>query len=152
MLVFARFVMRDNGQPILINTPHVTQVRLTIDGEPAIYLLGKDTPILVEGDFESAMKKLEAAASGLRLVEPEPPAPEPEVATVTALPVALPSPEPAPAPPPAEPSSPRKAPRKVARAKPEPAASPAKTKAAHDPEPAEKAHAHTGGSWFKGLR
>jgi outer membrane biosynthesis protein TonB len=148
MLVFARFVMRDSGLPILINTPHVTQVRLTIDGEPAIYLMGKDTPIVVEGDFEGAMKKLEAAASGLRLVEPEPPAPEPVI--VTELPVALPSPEPAP--PPAEPASPRKAPRKAARAKHEPAASPAKTKAAHDPEPAEKAHAHTGGSWFKGLR
>lgn len=151
MLVFARFVMRDSGLPILINTPHVTQVRLTIDGEPAIYLMGKDTPIVVEGDFESALKKLEAAAAGLRLVEPEPPAPEPVAATVTALPVALPAPEP----PQAEvaPAAPKKAPRKSAapRAKAEtPEARPGKTKPPHDPEPVEKAHPHS--SWFKGLR
>ena len=34
MLIFAKFVMRDSGLPIHINTPHVTQVRLTLDGEP----------------------------------------------------------------------------------------------------------------------
>jgi len=89
MLVFAKFVMRDSGLPIHISTPHVTQVRLTIDGEPAIYLAGKETPILVEGTLEGALKKLEAAAAGLRLVEPEAEAP-PATATVTVFPVAEP--------------------------------------------------------------
>jgi outer membrane biosynthesis protein TonB len=148
--------MRDSGLPIFINTPHVTQVRLTIDGEPAIYLMGKDTPILVEGTMDGAMKRLEAAAAGLRLVEPDPPAPEPQAATVTALPVAEPLPVAAPPPAEVEQPTPKKPPRKtaIARAKPEnaPAARPAKTKAPHDPEPAEKASAHTASSWFKGLR
>ena len=89
MLVFAKFVMRDSGLPIHISTPHVTQVRLTIDGEPAIYLAGKETPILVEGTLEGALKNLEAAAAGLRLVEPEAEAP-PATATVTVFPVAEP--------------------------------------------------------------
>ncbi len=77
MLIFAKFTMRDSGLPIHINTPHVTQVRLTLDGEPAIYLVGKETPIVVEGTMEAALKKLEAAGAGFRLAEPEPPAPAP---------------------------------------------------------------------------
>jgi hypothetical protein len=72
MLVFARFVLRDSGLPIMLATQHVTQVRLTIDGEPAIYILNKETPVIVEGTLESAIKKLEAAGAGLRVVEPEP--------------------------------------------------------------------------------
>src|SRR5258708_19173762 len=109
MLIFAKFTMRDSGLPIHINTPHVTQVRLTIDGEPAIYLVGKETPIVVEGTMEAALKKLEAAGAGFRLVEPEPPAPvqTPMLmpvaapATVTVLSVAAP---PIPPPPPPSPS------------------------------------------------
>lgn len=72
MLVFARFVLRDNGLPIHIATEHVTQIRLTIDGEPAIYILNKETPIIVEGTLEATVRKLEVAASGLRPVEAEP--------------------------------------------------------------------------------
>jgi hypothetical protein len=107
MLVFARFVLRDNGLPIHIATEHVTQVRLTIDGEPAIYILNKETPVIVEGTLEAAVRKLEAAASGLRLVEPEPapnvipwetpaanepaPAPEPEPKSMVVMAAAKPS-------------------------------------------------------------
>jgi hypothetical protein len=182
MLIFAKFTMRDSGLPIHINTPHVTQVRLTIDGEPAIYLVGKETPIVVEGTLEAALKKLEAAGAGFRLVEPEPPAPVQAPmpmpmpiaapATVTVLSVAAP---PIPSPPPPSP---------VAMAKPAPRpkpqataakAKPAPTKAAPKPEvvavlqPATSAGAikpakappapppveqqHSGAmSWFKGLR
>jgi len=96
MLVFARFVLRDNGLPIHIATEHVTQIRVTIDGEPAIYILNKETPIIVEGSLEAVVRKLETAASGLRSVEPEPaanvvalepirdfaPAPEPVISIV----------------------------------------------------------------------
>src|SRR5258708_11185524 len=96
MLIFAKFVMRDSGLPIHINTPHVTQVRLTIDGEPAIYLVGKETPIVVEGSLEGALKKLEAAGAGFRLVESEIPAPSP--VPITILPVVAPPPPPPPAP------------------------------------------------------
>jgi hypothetical protein len=97
MLVFARFVLRDNGMPIHIATEHVTQVRLTIDGEPAIYILNKETPVVVEGTLEAAVRKLEAAASGLRLVEPEP-APNviPWEAPAANEPVFAPEPEPEP--------------------------------------------------------
>jgi hypothetical protein len=175
MLIFAKFVMRDSGLPIHINTPHVTQVRLTIDGEPAIYLVGKETPIIVEGSLEGALKKLEAAGAGFRLVESEPLAPSPVPATITILPVAA-SPPPAPFAPPAAAASPspvaiakptpkprahvakaKPTPRKTA-AKPEvvavqPAApgvakKPAKAPAA--PPPAEQPSGAM--SWFKGLR
>lgn len=145
-MVFARFVMRDSGLPIHINTPHVTQVRLTIDGEPAIYLVGKETPILVEGTLEGALKKLEAAAAGLRLVEPEAP-PAPVSAVVTPTPVVEP-------PPPSpialeKPEAPKKAARKSAVAR---AAKPAKGKASLAKGAAEPDTAPSATSWFKGLR
>jgi hypothetical protein len=154
MLVFARFIMRDSGLPILINTPHVTQVRLTVDGEPAIYLAGKDTPILVEGTFDGALKKLEAAAAGLRIVDPEPATHEPEVASITALPApATPTPSPQPT------TEPELSPvghdgRKLSK----PAAKASRKKAAAGPSPEvhrapepEKAQAPSTHSWFKGL-
>src|SRR6516225_4330031 len=95
MLLFARFVMRDSGLPIHISTTHVTQVRLTIDGEPAIYLAGKETPIVVEGTLDQALEKLEAAAAGVRVVEPEveqPAEAEQYAGKVLALPTAQPAP------------------------------------------------------------
>lgn len=142
MLVFARFLMRDSGLPIHISTPHVTQVRLTIDGEPAIYLAGKETPILVEGTLEGALKKLEAAAAGLRLVESEPETP-PVTATVTVLALAdAPPPaapvraeEPAPsAPVEAEVSAPAPVPAPTIKAKAPKARKPASKPAAGVPE------------------
>jgi len=47
MSAFARFVLRDNGLAIHIAPHHVTQVRETSEGCPAIYLSGKDTPLMV---------------------------------------------------------------------------------------------------------
>jgi hypothetical protein len=70
MIAFARFVMRDNGLAIHINTQQVTQVRQTSEGEPAIYIVGRETPMVVEGTLEAAIRKLEAAAAGLKVVEP----------------------------------------------------------------------------------
>ncbi len=70
MIAFARFVMRDNGLAIHINTQQVTQVRQTSEGEPAIYIVGRETPMVVEGTLEGAIHKLEAAAAGLKVVEP----------------------------------------------------------------------------------
>ena len=70
MIAFARFVMRDNGLAIHINTQQVTQVRQTTEGEPAIYIVGRETPMVVEGTLEAAIRKLEAAAAGLKVVEP----------------------------------------------------------------------------------
>ncbi|HEY5203045.1 MAG TPA: hypothetical protein VIJ63_00395 [Roseiarcus sp.] len=83
MVAFARFVMRDNGLAIHINPDHVTQLRQTIEGDPAVYIAGRDTPMVVEGTLESALRKLEAASAGLKVVETEPPAPfyEPEPLT-----------------------------------------------------------------------
>jgi hypothetical protein len=146
MLVFARFVMRDSGLPIHINTPHVTQIRLTIDGEPAIYLVGKESPIVVEGTLEGALKKLEAAAAGLRLVEAEPAElapPSPVTAVVTVLPGVD---APAVAPPPAakvKPPSPKKVAAKAGAS--------AKAKAVKADGPAEPVKP-AATSWFKGLR
>jgi hypothetical protein len=178
MLVFARFMMRDSGLPIHISTPHVTQVRLTIDGEPAIYLAGKETPILVEGTLEGALKTLEAAAAGLRLVETEPEAP-PVSAAVAVFPVAearapaapveaeasAPAPAPAPAPTAtvkAKAPKPKKPASKPAASAPEvtakppklviQAAKPAKAAPPPSPKPVEKEPAHSPMSWFKGLR
>ncbi|HEY1559806.1 MAG TPA: hypothetical protein VGF71_02830 [Caulobacteraceae bacterium] len=62
--------MRDNGLAIHINTQQVTQVRQTSEGEPAIYIVGRETPMVVEGTLEAAIRKLEAAAAGLKVVEP----------------------------------------------------------------------------------
>jgi hypothetical protein len=79
MSAFARFVLRDNGLAIHIAPHHVTQVRETGEGDPAIYLAGKDTPLMVEGDLEDALRRLQAAAQGVALAEPAPePEPEPE--------------------------------------------------------------------------
>jgi hypothetical protein len=75
MSAFARFVLRDNGLAIHIAPQHVTQVRETGEGDPAIYMVGKDTPLMVEGDVPEALRRLQAAAMGL--AEPEP-ALEPE--------------------------------------------------------------------------
>jgi hypothetical protein len=134
-------------------------VRLTIDGEPAIYLVGKDTPILVEGTFDGALKKLEAAASGLRIVDPEPVAPEPvahepepAVASITALPALVaPSPHPTTGPelsPVGNDGMARSKPAaKVSRKKAAPAPSP---EVHHTAEP-EKAPTPSAHSWFKGL-
>lgn len=69
MIAFARFVMRDNGLAIHINTQQVTQVRQTTEGEPAIYIVGRETPMVVEGTLEAAIRKLEAAAAGIKVVE-----------------------------------------------------------------------------------
>lgn len=158
MLVFARFVLRDNGMPIHIATEHVTQVRLTIDGEPAIYILNKETPVVVEGTLEAAVRKLEAAASGLRLVEPEP-APNviPWGAPAANEPVFAPEPEPEPviAIALAKPAAKAKKPvPKAARGK-KPAAtksatvSAIKSKAKPVPTAAEDPNDET--NWFKGL-
>ena len=77
MSAFARFIMRDNGLAIYIAPNQVTQVRETIEGDPAIYLVGKDTPLMVEGDVPSALRRLQAAAAGIAPAEIES-APEPE--------------------------------------------------------------------------
>jgi outer membrane biosynthesis protein TonB len=175
MLIFAKFTMRDSGLPIHINTPHVTQVRLTLDGEPAIYLVGKETPIVVEGTLEAALKKLEAAGAGFRLAEPEPPAPVPVPAPAPA-PVTVLSVAPPPSPPPLPPAPVALA-KPAPKPKPKPQATAAKVKPAPKtpapkpevvavlqrvppaevrkpakatPPPAEQT---SGGlSWFKGLR
>lgn len=150
--------MRDNGLPIHIATQHVTQVRLTIDGEPAIYLEGKDTPIVVEGTLEGALKKLEAALSGLRLVEEIPaPAPEPEpepivheVPAVREAPalevVAIPAPAAKPKPRSTAVKTPGKAAKVVASVTAIPV--PAKAKKKEVPATGEEPDL----SWFKGLR
>lgn len=159
MLVFARFVLRDNGMPIHIATEHVTQVRLTIDGEPAIYILNKETPVVVEGTLEAAVRKLEAAASGLRLVEPEPapnvipwetpaanePAPEPE--PEPAMPIALAKPSAK-----AKKTVPKAAGDKKAAAKKSATVSPIKRKAKPVSAPATVAEDPNDElNWFKGL-
>jgi protein TonB len=103
MVAFARFVMRDNGLAIHINADQVTQVRQTSEGEPAIYTLGRDTPMIVEGTLEAAIRKLEAATAGIRVVEPaaepiaETTAPEvkpPVLELVASAPEPEPEPEP----------------------------------------------------------
>lgn len=180
MLIFAKFTMRDSGLPIHINTPHVTQVRLTIDGEPAIYLVGKETPIVVEGTLDAALKKLEAAGAGFRLVEPELPAPvaAPAPAAVTFLSVAAPPPSPPPAPSPAPSPAPVAVAKPAPKPKPQAAAKarPVPKKPAPKPEvvavlpplpppppveakkpvkaaPTAPPEQHSGAmSWFKGLR
>jgi hypothetical protein len=70
MSAFARFVLRDNGLPIHIAPHHVTQVRETGEGDPAIYLSGKDTPLMVEGGIDEALRRLQAAAAGVAMPEP----------------------------------------------------------------------------------
>lgn len=160
MLVFARFVLRDNGLPIHIATEHVTQIRQTIDGEPAIYILNKETPIIVEGSLEATVRKLEAAASGLPLVEQETPS------NVVPLDVALiHAPAPEPAAPPSElptvvsittaraPAKPKRTAAKSEPAKKTPARKP--TAATNAPErktqstPAAEPDSDL--DWFKGL-
>jgi hypothetical protein len=76
MSAFARFILRDNGLAIHIAPGQVTQVRETIEGDPAIYLVGKDTPLMVEGDVDDALRRLQAAASGMPAAAP---APAPEI-------------------------------------------------------------------------
>jgi hypothetical protein len=122
MTAFARFVLRDNGLPIHIAPHHVTQVRETADGDPAIYLTGKDTPLMVEGDVPDALRRLQAAAAGLSATEPAP----------HAKPVAQP---------PAKAAKPRKP--KVAKAKP--ASIPAESDGAGHEDAGES-------SWFMGAR
>lgn len=126
MVAFARFVMRDNGLAIHINAQQVTQVRQTSDGDPAIYTLGRDTPMIVEGTLEAAIRKLEAAAAGIKIVES---ANEPvvEAPAPVARPAALELVATAVAPDPASPTEPVPEPEAVAPAAAK--AKPAKTKA-----------------------
>jgi hypothetical protein len=124
MLAFARFILRDNGLAIHIAANQVTQVRETSEGDPAIYLVGKDTPLMVEGDVESALRRLQAAAAGVAPAEPEL-VPEPEPVDMAA----------------AKPAKARKP--KAAKAKPAAAAAPARIAADEE----------TGDStWFIGAR
>jgi hypothetical protein len=64
MVAFARFTMRDNGLPIYINPEQVSQVRLTSEGEPAVYIAGRDTPMIVEGTVEEIIQMLETVTVG----------------------------------------------------------------------------------------
>jgi hypothetical protein len=124
MSAFARFVLRDNGLAIHIAPHHVTQVRETSEGCPAIYLSGKDTPLMVEGDLEDALRRIQAAAEGVAVAAPAAFEPEPEPQPVANAP--------------AKTAKVRKP--KVAKAKP--AAAPAPYR---DEEPSDS-------SWFIGAR
>ena len=124
MSAFARFIMRDNGLAIYIAPSQVTQVRETIEGDPAIYLVGKDTPLMVEGDVPNALRRLQAAAAGMTPAELES-APEPEAIVVE----------------PATPSKTRKP--KAAKARPPAVAAPARTAADED---------RGDSAWFIGAR
>jgi len=64
MVAFARFTMRDNGLSIYINPEQVAQVRQTIEGDPAVYIAGRDTPMIIEGTLEGTIRMLEALTSG----------------------------------------------------------------------------------------
>ncbi|MGH7022811.1 MAG: hypothetical protein ACREEB_04370 [Caulobacteraceae bacterium] len=158
MVAFARFVMRDNGLAIHINPEQVTQIRQTIEGDPAIYIAGRDTPMTVEGTMEGALRKLEAASVGLKIVEedvpapfeePEatPPAPEPPIMEIAAAPE-LPPAEVAAAPEPKAKAGKAKGPRKSAVSK-----APAKAKVA-DAKPSRPAPEpeapYPAASWFRG--
>lgn len=164
MVAFARFVMRDNGLAIHINATAVTQVRQTTEGEPAIYITGRESPMVVEGTLDAAIRKLEAAAAGIKVVEPAFEVAEPSVAETPAL-VAKPpmlelvSSE--------EPAAPEVAPDPVPeteiveapKAKPMKAKAGAKTKAAKAkatkaaaPVPQEPEIPYPSASWFMGNR
>ena len=124
MAAFARFVMRHNGLAIHIAINHITQIRETSDAVPAIYLTGKDTPLMVEGDVDEVLRRLEAAAAG---------APVPEAA-----------PEAEPDPVELSPAKPAKA-RKTRASKAKASAGEAPVKIALE-EPVEES------SWFMGAR
>jgi len=70
MVAFARFTMRDNGLPIYINPEQVSQVRLTSEGDPAIYIAGRDTPMIIEGTVEETVQVLETVTLGGRAADP----------------------------------------------------------------------------------
>ncbi|HEY1414499.1 MAG TPA: hypothetical protein VGF42_01275 [Caulobacteraceae bacterium] len=164
MIAFARFVMRDNGLAIHINTQQVTQVRQTTEGEPAIYIVGRETPMVVEGTLEAAIRKLEAAAAGLKVVEPAvepmvettPPVdqtPAPEMVAMESE--ATPQPEPEPEPEAAiAATSPGKA--KPAKTKTETKAGtkakPAKTKPGKPEASKAPEVPYPAASWFRGNR
>lgn len=158
MVAFARFVMRDNGLPIHINADQVTQVRQTSEGEPAIYTLGRDTPMIVEGTLEAAIRKLEAASAGVRVVEPvlEPvveatvPESKPPVLELIST---EPQPEPAPS------VEPEPEPEVVTPAKSKPKAKAAKAKTAkaktaksEEASPQKLEPPYPSASWFMGNR
>lgn len=80
MVAFAQFVLRDNGLPVHLSVDFVTQVRVTPEAEGvAIYISGKETPVLVEGTLDGVMRKIALASAGVKLVEPEPAPPPPPV-------------------------------------------------------------------------
>ena len=150
MVAFAHFVMKDNGLPIHINPQHVTQVRQTVEGEPAVYVAGRETPMVIEGTVDSAIRKLEAAAAGLRLVEQpymQAEATTPVIDFSPAPPVqsAAPDPPPTPKRKPAKPKSARRASPKAAKTQP---AVPAKS-AQPDATPEDYGAAT---AWFRGNR
>lgn len=162
MVAFARFVMRDNGLAIHINAEQVTQVRQTSDGEPAIYTLGRDTPMIVEGTLEAAIRKLEAATAGIKIVEPaseqvtEAVAPVPQPPALELV-VPEPKPEPEVASPPEQDSTVVEAnPAKVKPAKSKAVAKikPVKAKTAKTEEPSTKKPEipYPSASWFMGNR
>jgi len=158
MIAFARFVMRDNGLAIHINAEQVTQVRQTTEGEPAIYTLGRDTPMIVEGTLEATIRKLEAAAAGIRIVETtvEPIVEEPEVRTPA---LELVAPEIAPEPEVAAEPTPEPEIAKAAKAKPTKTKAPAKAKTQKTKSekiettaPMDEEPPFPTATWFKGNR
>ena len=165
MVAFARFVMRDNGLAIHINAEHVTQVRQTTEGEPAIYITGRDTPMIVEGVLEAAIRKLEAAAAGIMVIEPAieaaleptpPVAKSPVLELVTSEPppdlVAEPESTPEPLP---EPEVAELGKAKSSKAKTTAKSKSAKAKApktASEAPPKEPEMPYPSASWFRGSR
>ncbi len=159
MVAFARFVMRDNGLAVHISAQQVTQVRQTTEGEPAIYIAGRDTPMIVEGTLEMAIRKLEGAAAGIKIVEPavelvmeapvaEPPALEIVTAEVAPEPEAAAEPAPEPEVVLAAKGKPAKT-KAVAKVKPQKAKPAAKSEASALKEPEAP---YPTASWFKGNR
>jgi hypothetical protein len=140
MVTFARLIMRDNGLAIHVNPEHVTQIRQTIEGEPAIYISGRETPMIVEGTLEAALRKLDAASAGLTvLVNEEPPVAVREFVTPNVLAKIEP--------PPLKPAAKRGSTpvKKAAKPKPDRKKKPA------IPAP-ESETTYPGASWFRGGR
>lgn len=159
MVAFARFLMRDNGLPIHINAEQVTQVRQTSEGEPAIYTLGRDTPMIVEGTFEAAIRKIEAATSGVSVLEsviepaaeaivPDPRPPMLELVT------SEPRPEPGPSvePEPETDTVVKSKPKAKGPAKAKPAKAKAKPAKAEETSSKEPEAPYPAASWFMGNR
>jgi len=150
MVAFVRFVMRDNGLALHVNAEQVTLVRQTIEGDPAIYISGRDTPMIVEGTLEAIVRQLEGSAADLTeiesFVEPAPveaelPTAEPELDSPAAA-----APEP-------EVKAPAKGKARVKAKKPGKAA--AKTAPDMPFEagaPSEPETPYPGAAWFRGNR